>query len=416
MNFIWIIHPLGLLLLLIGSAFFSSAETAMFSLNSIQLHRLRRQTGTAGKRTAQLLAQPSRLLSTILIGNTFVNIAASALGYTFFNSLIPGRGELLAIPVMTVLLLLFGEVVPKRIALRHAEKMSLLYSPVLALCVRGFYPFRFLLELFTARFSRDFTPRRPALTEDEFLTVVEAGEEEGVLDEEERSMVDGIIRLEEMQVSDIMTPRVDLVGIDREEPLDEFIKTASRVTYRYLPVYRDSLDHIEGFLDVPRFLLNRPDSVGDFIIEPFCVPETCPLDTLLATMQHEHKRVAVIVDEFGGTAGLVTRGDILEEIADDVENEYREVRPNIEEVSPGRWLIEGSTSLEDVNYELDLALEAEGADRIAGWVSAFAERLPHPGEVVTAQGVRVTVQRVRKRRITLVMLDKLPAEEEGGGD
>lgn len=416
MNMFWIIHPAGLLLLLVFSAFFSSSETALFSLNSIQLHRLKRKHGLAGQRVADLLAHPATVLSTILIGNTFVNIASSALAYTFFDSIFPGRGEFVAIPVMTIVLLLFCEVTPKRIAMQHAELLALLYSRVLQILVLLLYPFRVVIEQFAKVFSHQLAPRRPALTEDEFMTVVEVGEEEGVLDEEERSMVDGIIRLEEMQVSDIMTPRVDLVGVSVDAPHDEFMRVASSVTFRFLPVFRDSLDHIEGFLDVPKFLLESEADHKRHIAAPFLVPETCPLDTLLSIMQRERHRVAVVVDEFGGTAGLVTRGDILEEIADDVENEYSEMRPDIEVVSESRWLIDGSTSLEDVNYELDLNLEAEGADRIAGWVSAHAERLPRVGEVVSAQGVRATVQRLRRHRITLVMLEKLPGSPDGGGD
>ncbi len=416
MNMFWIIHPAGLLLLLVFSAFFSSSETALFSLNSIQIHRLRQKHGAAGRRVADLLAHPATVLSTILIGNTFVNIASSALAYTFFEGIFPGRGELAAIPVMTIILLLFCEVTPKRIAMHHAERMALLYSPVLKMLVVLLYPFRVIIEQFAKVFSHQLAPRRPALTEDEFMTVVEVGEEEGLLDEEERSMVDGIIRLEEMQVSDIMTPRVDLTGVSVDAPREEFMRVAASVTFRFLPVFRGSLDHIEGFLDVPAFLLNNEGDPHRHVAPPFLVPETCPLDTLLSIMQRERHRVAVVIDEFGGTAGLVTRGDILEEIADDVENEFGEMRPDIEAVSENRWLIDGSTSLEDVNYELDLNLEAEGADRIAGWVNAHAERLPRVGEVISAQGVRVAVQRLRRHRITLVILEKLPGGAERGDD
>jgi putative hemolysin len=211
-----------------------------------------------------------------------------------------------------------------------------------------------------------------------------------------------------MQASDVMTPRVDLVGIDLGDPPDAQDRIARSVQFRYLPVYREDLDHPEGFLDVPQFLLSKKRSVKAAMLPAFFVPETAPLDTLLATFQRENKRVAFVADEYGGTAGLITRGDILEEIAVDVESEYGGEQPaEIEPIGKNAWLIDGTLSLEDVNYELSLALEAEGADRIAGWVTARAKRIPRTGEVVEAQGCRVTVKLVRRRRVAQVLLEKL---------
>jgi CBS domain containing-hemolysin-like protein len=308
---------------------------------------------------------------------------------------------------MTLLLLIFGEVAPKRFAMSRPERLAAVYSPVLTVLIVIMTPVRAALETVTGFFNKYLGARKRSLTEDEFLTVVEVGEEEGVLDEEERTMVDGIIRLEETQASEIMTPRVDLVGIDLEDPPEETERIARSVKFRYVPVYRETLDHPEGFLDVPRFLLSKEHDLKAAMVPAFFVPETAPLDTLLTTFQKENRRVAFVADEYGGTAGLVTRGDILEEIVDDVENEYGEEKPEIQKVGDDRWLVDGTTSLEDINYELDLTLEAEGADRIAGWVSAQAERIPRTGEMVEAQGCRATVERARKNRVTAVLLEKV---------
>lgn len=417
MTTILAIELVGLALLLVSSAFFSSAETALFSLNPIQVHRVGRTRPTRAGYIKRMLDVPTRLLSTLLIGNTLVNVAAAALGYAVAEHFFDPYGEAVSIPAMTLLLLVFGEVAPKRLALSRSEKLASAYSPVLMFLIRTMAPLRWALEHIAAIFQKDLHAANRTLTEDEFLTVVEVGEEEGVLDEEERTMVDGIIRLEETQASDVMTPRVDLIGIDLNDSPEEREKVARSVQFRYLPVYRDSLDHAEGFLDVPRYLLSEGREIEAAMAASFFVPETVPLDTLLTTFQKENRRVAFVVDEFGGTAGLITRGDILEEIVDDVDNEYREEKLTIQNVGANRWLIDGSVSLEDVNYELDLALEAEGADRIAGWVSAQAERIPRTGEVVSAQGCRVTVQRLRRHRITLVMLEKrAPAPMEGDED
>jgi putative hemolysin len=255
------------------------------------------------------------------------------------------------------------------------------------------------------------------LTEDEFLTVVEVGEEEGVLDEEERTMVDGIIGLEETQASDVMTPRVDLVGIDLDDPPTDSRALAASVTYRYLPVYRGSLDHPEGLLDVRQYLLSSAPDLTEAMIPAVFVPETAPLDTLLKQFQEENKRAALVADEYGGTAGLITRGDILEEIVADVENEYGETAHiPIQQLAADRWLVDGNTSLEDINDELETELEADGADRIAGWVAAQAEHIPRSGEVVEAQSCRATVQRVRRNRVTQVLLEKLGRSKRFNGE
>lgn len=407
------IECLVLVLLFFCSAFFSSAETALFSLSPIQVHHVRRIRPKAADLIERMIAMPTRLLSTILTGNTLVNIAAAALGYVIAEQLFPSYGEAVAIPAITVLLLIFGEVAPKRLAISRPEKLAAIYSPVLITLILGMTPIRAAIERIAELFRKDLNPKNKSLTEDEFRTVVQVGEEEGVLDEEERTMVDGIIRLEETQASDVMTPRVDLVGIDLDDPPLTRERIVRSVRFRYLPVYRETLDHAEGFLDVPRFLLSPEQDLSEgssgkaAMIPPFFVPETAPLDTLLATFQRENRRVAFVADEYGGTAGLITRGDILEEIVTDVENEYGETELAIQKVGENRWLVDGSTSLEDINYELDMDLEAEGADRIAGWVTSQAEHIPRTGEIVEAHGCRATVQRVRKNRITLVFLEKL---------
>ena len=407
MNPILILEFAVLLVLLVCSAFFSSAETALFSLNPIHVHRIGRRRPVAGRRVRRLLERPASLLSTILIGNTLVNVCSSALGFVVADQLFPAHGEAVAIPVMLAWLLIFGEVAPKRLAMARSERMAELYAPILLVAIRVATPVRWLLEQTAALFRRQLAVRGRVLSEDEFRTVVEVGEEEGVLDEDERTMVDGIIRLEETQAKDVMTPRVDLVGIDLEDPLAEQERVARSVRFRFLPVYRDSLDQAEGFLDVPRFLLSEDHDIAAATISPLFVPETVPLDTLLATFQRERRRVAFVADEYGGTAGLITRGDILEEIADSATNEYGHETDDIQQISDNRWLVDGRSSLESINYELNVNLDAEGADRIAGWISAFVERMPRPGDVVEEQGCRATVQRVRARRVLLVMIEKL---------
>ena len=189
-------------------------------------------------------------------------------------------------------------------------------------------------------------------------------------------MVDGIIRLETLHAVNVMTPRVDLIGIEVDQPMEEKIAAARKARLRYLPVYRETLDRIEGFLDVFKFLLSHDHDLKASTIPHFYVPDTAPLDSLLNTFQQRNVHVAIVIDEYGGTAGLISRGDILEEIVEDVEGEHGVERLSIERQGDNRWIVAGDTSLEDINYQLGLRLEAEGAGRMAGWVSAQVERLP----------------------------------------
>jgi len=406
-----IIEIACLVVLLLLSAFFSSSETALFSINALHIARIRKKQPQTATRLETLLASPTRLLSTILIGNTIVNVSSAALGFMIISGLGFRHAEMITIPGMTVLLLLVGEVVPKRFAMQQAAKTAAIYARPLAACIWLFTPARVLLERFASLFEHHLRADVKTLSEDEFLTVVEVGEEEGVLNEEERTMVDGIIRLEETQASDVMTPRVDLIGIDLDDPTDAQMEAVHRCRFHYLPLYRETMDHIEGFLDVPAFLLADATDIAAAALKPHFVPENAPLDSLLADFQRENRRVAIVSDEFGGTAGLITRGDIIEEIADDVDNEFSDQREEIQQIGENQWLLDGSVSIEDVNYELDVNLEADGADRIAGWVTAQMERIPRAGETAEAQGCRVTVQRVRRQRIMMVILEKLPPEE-----
>lgn len=416
MNLMLSIECITLALLFLCSAFFSSAETALFSLNPIQINRLIKRRPRSAVLIQHLLDTPTHLLSTILIGNTLVNVAASGLGYVIALHVLSAYAEIISIVSMTFLLLVIGEVAPKRLAMMHSERLAIMYAPALKGLIFAMTPLRAMLERVIALIRKDLHAADRTLTEDEFLSVVEAGEEAGVLDEEERTMVDGIVRMEEMQASDIMTPRVDLVGIDMEDSPDEHERVARSVTFRYLPVYRETMDQVEGFLDVLKYLLSDDKDVSKASIAPVFVPETAPLDNLLLSFQRERRNVAFVSDEYGGTAGLITRGDILEEIVEDVENEYGDEQLSLQQIGINRWLIDGSTSLEDINYELGLALEAEGADRIGGWIMAQTERIPHAGDVVEAQGCRARVQRVRKRRVTLVFFEILPLEKVVPGE
>ncbi|MBU0677982.1 MAG: hemolysin family protein [Verrucomicrobia bacterium] len=405
MIIIVLVEILILILLLALSAFFSSSETALFSLSEIQVSRIRKENEKAGEAIHDLTSRPTRLLSAILIGNTLVNVSASIVGYLLAVRFYPHHGELISVVVMTLLLLVFGEIGPKRVSMFWPDTMAILYAPLLQTIVHVLTPLRSMLEVITHSFEHVFHMRSQALTEEEFQTVVSLGAEKGILDEEETAMVHSIIRLEDLQASDVMTPRVDIIGIDLNDMPKNLLEFVNAVRVRKLVLYRDQLDHIEGTLDVRQFLLDPSHDFKAIRREPFYVPETTSLDKLLRQLIEENRRTAIVVDEYGGTAGVVTRGDILEEITGEIDDEHAEHKPLLEHLGPNRWLADGQASIEDINARLNTSLKADGSDRISGWVTEKMEHLPHSGECIEAQGVKVTVQKMRRNRITLVLIE-----------
>ncbi|MBM4164434.1 MAG: HlyC/CorC family transporter [Lentisphaerae bacterium] len=414
-----LIIGLATLTVLLGfSAFFSASETVLFSLNPIQVQRIRDRDRKAGVRVATLLANPPRTLSTILIGNTLVNVAIASLGYALISQLVaPGWDEAVAIPIMTLLLLLFGEITPKRIAILWAERLAPSVSIWIERLQFLFAPIDRLLVAITRRFHKTLTPERNSLNDEELMTLVEVSAEQGAIDKDEQVMVDGILRLSELQASDVMTPRVDTLGIDLHDPPETHMQTARSAHFRQLPVYNRTLDAIEGFLDVTRYLIDPEHQLRRHVTPALFVPDNIALDDLLITFQRSHATIACVLDEYGGTAGLVTRGDILELMTGGDESglpdDVQAIRPSGE----SSWIVDGKTSLEAINHELDLNLDADDANRISGWCTFHAGALLRVGETVQAQGCRVRVLRMRKRRIDQVMLDvlrsSLPADLDG---
>ena len=396
---------LGLLILL--SAFVSSSEVALFYLDPLEVRRIGEVHPARAAQIERLRAKPTHFLSTILIGNTIVNVAVAALVYAMVQPWAPAtRGEIIAVAITLLLLLVFGEIGPKRVAVAHPSFMASLYAPLLAFFVSLFKPLRLVLDRATRAFDHLFLPMGHELSEDEYETVLDLSGEAGVLGAQERAMLKGIMRLADLQARDVMTPRVDLVGIDLEDPGKDLVAAARRARVRQLPVYRGDLDRVEALLDCRRLLLNPHAGAEEAMQQPLFVPESCPLDRLLRDLLREKRRAAVVVEEYGGTAGLVTRGDILEEITGDIDDEQGGHELLFAQVGPHRWIIDGRVSLEELSDAFDLAFVEEGVDRIAGWLSARLERIPRPGDTVDAGRYRFSVRRMHRHRVTLVDMEE----------
>ena len=382
--------------LLALSAFFSSSETVLFSLTGTQRARIAERNAAAGRRIAKCLADKPVLFSTILVGNTFVNFAISAIGYSLFREWLPGWGWL-AVPVMTVLLLVFGEITPKRLALRHAEALAPVCAGLLAFWRVILTPVNVVLRASSRAFAPALERERRALSDEELATVLESAAADGVISSVTADMVQGVLRLSELCANDEMTPRVDIVGydIDLQPPTSNL--QPSTCSHSFLPVFRRSPDNIEGVMEA------ATGKVEDALF----VPETVTLDDLLVTFAKSRKPLAIVLDEYGGTAGLITPNDILELIVGPGIFGDAQVEPRIERTGEGVWEIDARASLDEINRTLGLELEAEDADRLSGWVQFHAERLPHVGQEIEADGCRATVLKRRHRRVTLVRLEIL---------
>lgn len=391
---------IALILLFMLSAFFSSAETVLLSLTGAQRARIRARSIEADKRIARCLSDKAVLFSTLLVGNTFVNFAISTLGYYIFADCIDGGGWI-AIPVMTVLLLVFGEITPKRFALKYTEEIAPSFARLLWFWRAILTPINFVLRLTSRAFAPALEKERRALSDDELVSVMESAAEHGTVTAADAEMVEGVLRLSEICANDEMTPRVDIEGYDIDR--DEAYRTESlkKAKHHYLPVFRRTPDAIEGIIDT------RTGERQDAIF----VPETVTLDDLLVTFAKSRKPFAVVLDEYGGTAGIITPTDVLELIVGPEMLGHKSQEPQIVKKGPNVWEIDARASLDEINRALDIELEAEDADRLSGWVQFHAERLPHIGQEIEADGCRATVLKRRRRRVTLVRLEVLSRPE-----
>ena len=387
----------ALVLLFCFSAFFSGAETLLFSLTGVQRARIKARSPKADQRIGRCVEDSATLLSTLLVGNTFVNFAIATLGYGLFSDLFPSWGGFVAVPAMTVGLLVFGEITPKRIALRHAERLAPACARLLWFWRSVLTPFNRVFALMSRAFGPAIARERQALSDVELVSVVEAAAEHGEFAAADAEMIAGVLRLSELHANDEMTPRVDIEGVDADLPEEQRKAQIARARHGYLPVYRRTHDVIEGVLEV---------ATGK-VDEALFVPEQITLDDLLVIFRRSGKPLAVLLDEFGGTAGVITPNDVLEIVMGPGVFASPNDEPAIVPAGKNAWLIDGRASLDEINRALGIELEAEDADRLAGWVAFHSERIPHVGQEIVAEGCRATVRKRRRRRVTLVELEVL---------
>ncbi|MDF2588092.1 MAG: hypothetical protein K0S41_1933 [Anaerocolumna sp.] len=410
---------LGILLLL--SAFFSSAETALTTVNKLRIRSLAEDNNKEAKLVNKLIEDPSKILSAILIGNNIVNLTASsiatALAIKYFDSV--GIG--IVTGILTIIILIFGEITPKTIATIYSEKLSLKYGGIIYLLTKIMTPIIYLINKISIGFLLLFriNPRAKSstITEDELRTIVEVSHEEGVIESEERRMITNVVDFGDSLAKDVMVPRVDMCFAEVSLSYDALVETFANEKYTRLPVYVDSRDNVIGIVNLKDlFFFNGKKE--DFCIEtimrePYFTYEYKKTSELLIEMRKESIALAIVLDEYGATAGLITLEDLLEEIVGDIRDEYDDdEEDSIRIVDENEYIADGNTKLDEINEIIGLDLESDDYDSIAGHMIYLLDHLPEVGESVTDQNVIYTVDAVEKNRIDKVHIVVIPEQNE----
>ena len=412
-----------LILLLMLSAFFSSAETALTTVNQIRIRNLAEDGNKRAKKVIKVTGNSGKMLSAILIGNNIVNVAAASLttslAYNFGGSMVA-----LASGIITILILLFGEITPKTMATIHAEKISLFYAPIIDFFMKIMTPAIFIINglsmivLFILRV--DPNDKNRAMTENELRTIVDVSHEDGVIEEEEKEMIYNVFDLGDARAKDVMVPRVHVTFADVHSTYDELIEIFREDKYTRLPVYEETTDNVVGTINMKDLLLyknTKEFNIRDILREAYFTYEYKAISELLVEMRQASFNIAIVLDEYGETSGLITLEDILEEIVGEIHDEYDENEEDfVKKINDLEYVVEGSLNLEDFNDRLDLDFSSDDYDSLGGFIIEHLDRLPVSGDtVITKEGIRLVVDKLDKNRIEKVHV-YLPEPKEDDED
>lgn len=407
-------HLIGLGILFVLSGFFSSSETALMSMDRLRIKYLADKDYPGARKLEALIDDPEGLLSTILIGNNLVNIAVSVFATTLLIDLFGSRGEFLTILILTPLLLVFAEICPKTYAARYPEKLSFRIHRPIRIVMWLLTPVNWVISRISGVLTSFFKGEdsRPLISEDEIMTMIKFGETAGVVAKDKRRMLHGVFGLSEIRVRDVMVPRTEVVGIEVDTPFSELIGLAARAHHSRFPVYSGELDQIVGIIHIKEILsfVERPENFSMRAVAraPYFVPEAKPVETLMQAFRRKQIHLAVVVDEHGGVEGIVTLEDIVEEIVGEIQDEYDVEGILIRPLAPGRFLVDGSTPLRDINRRFQLDLSEEHVNTLAGFILHELGRIPQEGDQCEAQGVKLTVQRMEDHRVEEIEM-RLPS-------
>ncbi|WP_055665471.1 HlyC/CorC family transporter [Desnuesiella massiliensis] len=402
-----------LIVLLSLSSFFSASETALMTLSKIRIRHMVEEKVKGADKIEKLIENPNRLLGTILVGNNIANIAASALATSVALKMFGDSGVGIATAVVTVLVLIFGEITPKSLAAQNSESVSLkVYKPI-SLVVFLLKPivniFTFISSGFIRLFGGNPNKNQPFITQEELKTMVDVSEEEGVLEEEEKEMIYNVFEFGDLQVKDVMVQRVDIVAINTESTYDEILEVIKREQFSRIPVYKETIDDIVGILNVKDLLftknIDEAFSIEKYMREPFYTFEFKKITDLFREMKKERNHMAVVLDEYGGTVGIATIEDLVEEIVGEIEDEYDdEEDKEIDVIKEDEYVVAGSLRIDEINDLIGTSIESEEFDSVGGFIIGQLGRFPDAGEDVEYNNIKFVIEDIDKNRIKKVRI------------
>lgn len=415
------IQLISLLILLMLSAFFSSAETALTTVNKIRMRKMSEEGDKRAQTVLKVTDNSGKMLSAILIGNNIVNISASSIATTLAIDLLGSKGAGIATGILTLLILVFGEISPKTIATIHADAIALTYAKVIYWLMRILTPVIFAVNKIAMLFLKilrvDPNGDQNAMTEEELRTIVDVSHETGVIETEEKVIINNLFDFGDAQAKEVMVPRIDMTFAAVDSTYEELIEIFREDKFTRLPVYEETTDNVIGIINMKDLLLyddKEKFQIRDILRKPYYTYEHKNTAELLLDMKSSSINVAIVLDEYGATAGLITLEDLLEEIVGEIRDEY-----DTDEEDPIVWLgdreyeVLGSQNLEDLCEELGLKFQSEDYDSIGGYVIGLLDHFPKPGErVVTEDGVELIVEAMDKNRVERIRMILPEPEEE----
>ena len=417
MSSIETLYLVFLFVCLLLSAFFSSSETAFISLQRIRLEHLVNTKVKGAKLVAKMVQQPEKFLSTVLLGNNFVNTAAAALG-TILAVSVWGReqGILIATIGVTILLLVLCETTPKTIATQHAERLSLIFARPIEVLSWLFTPFVIVLSWISSGFSKlvgGAPVPRSLVSEEEIRTMISVGHKEGAVDKAEAEMLHKVFDFGDRPVSEVMVPRPEVICIEQGSKIADFLALYAESPLSRFPVYEDNMDNVIGILSVKDVLMalakgiiDNQSVIDDLIRPSYFTPETKHINELFAEMRDKNYRMSVVVDEFGGTAGIVSLSRLVEEIVGPVGDELTTVEKDYEAINEYTFQIDGSMRIEEVNEEMELGLPIGDYETVAGFILDLLGHIPKQGEQLRYKGLKLVITKMRGMKIEEILLTK----------
>ena len=431
-----------LLLVLISiNAYFAAAEMAIVSVNKNRIRSLAQEGNKKAQALASLIDEPNKFLSSIQVVITLAGFLTSAEAAVSFSDDVGAWLEHAGVPygteisvVLVTLILAFftlilGELLPKRLAMLHADKISMgVVKPILFISVI-FKPFVWLLSITVTLILKLLRQRTDVTSveysEDDVVSMLEAGQESGELKEEGKKMITSIFAFDDLLAYEVMTPRTDVFSIDINAPTEDYLDELMELRYSRIPVYEDDSDNIIGILYIKDYLIKAREAGFDnvdfrsILRKPYFVPETKNIDSLFFELQTTKQHIAILIDEYGGFSGIVTMEDIIEEVMGDIDDEYDEVEPEIQKVADDTYIVDGSMDLDDIDEELGIDLESENSETIGGFIIDILGEIPDEndtGREIEYENCRFRIDSVRDRRIEKITITILPVSENEEND